>query len=108
MSLKKMVFRFFRIPGLLGFFLAPIAARAALDSPQAIIGTVIKISSLMGQLLMAVSVAVILYAGFKYLTAGGNEQNVEEATKVLTYAIVGIIVGLLAFAIPEIVRNLIQ
>ena len=43
-------------------------------------------------------------AGFKYLTAEAHAK-IDEAKHMLTYAIVGIAVGLLAFAIPEIVRS---
>ena len=103
----KTLFRIFQY-GWTGLFFLPAVAFAALDSPQAVIGTVIKIAGLMGQLLMAVSVAVIIYAGFKYITAGENKQNVEDATKTLTYAIIGIVVGLAAFAIPSLVTNLLQ
>jgi hypothetical protein len=34
-------------------------------------------------------VLFIIYAGFKYVTAQGNAQQVQEATRALTYAIVG-------------------
>lgn len=92
------------------FLLFPtlVLARTDLSQPKQVLGTISKISSLMGQFLMALSVIVILYAGFQYMTAGGNEEKVSDATKTLTFAIIGIIVGLLAFSIAPILTQFFQ
>lgn len=90
-------------------FFVPSLAFAATDytEPQQILGRIIVLGTQMGQLLMAIAVLVILYAAFQYMTAGGNEDKVSDATKTLTYAIIGIVVSLLAFSIPPIVKSLI-
>lgn len=95
---------------LLVFLLVPASAFAQTDlrEPQQVLGTIVKIGNLMGQFLMAISVIVILYAGFQYMTAGGNEEKVSDATKTLTYAIVGIVVGLLAFSVGPILTGFFQ
>lgn len=88
----------------------PLSVLAAtnLSNPQEVLGTILKIAGIMGQFLIALSVIVILYAGFQYMTAAGDEQKVTDATKTVTYAIVGIIVGMFAFAIPAIVTSLFK
>ncbi len=49
----------------------------------------------------------IIYSGFLYVTAKGNASQVEQATRSLTYAIVGGVLIIGAVAIAEIVRNLV-
>jgi hypothetical protein len=49
----------------------------------------------------------IIYAGFLYVTARGNAQQVEQATRALTYAIIGGVLIIGAVAISEIVKNLV-
>jgi hypothetical protein len=46
---------------------------------------------------------MILYGGFIWLTAGGNEDKVGSAKKIISAAIVGLIVILLAWAIVNFV-----
>jgi TRAP-type C4-dicarboxylate transport system permease small subunit len=50
-------------------------------------------------------VLFIIYAGFKYVTAQGNAQQVQEATRALTYAIIGAVLIIGAVAISEIIAN---
>ena len=49
--------------------------------------------------------AIIIYGGFMYVTAGVNEAGAETGKKVLMYAAIGIIVILLSFVI---VNTLLQ
>jgi hypothetical protein len=60
-------------------------------------------------LLIAGGIAIIfiIFAGFRYITAGGNESAAESAKKTLTNAIIGFIVILLAYLILKVVENLI-
>ncbi len=46
---------------------------------------------------------MIIYGGILYVTSAGNDENVGKAKKILLYAIVGIIVILLSFAIVNTV-----
>lgn len=55
-----------------------------------------------------VATVFIIMAGFKYLTAGGDPAEIESAKHMLTYAVVGIVVGLLAFSIPAILRQFLN
>ena len=46
---------------------------------------------------------MIIYGGILYVTSAGNDENVQKAKKILMYAIVGIVVILLSFAIVNTV-----
>ena len=44
-----------------------------------------------------------VYGGILYMTAGGDEGKVETAKKVLTGALLGLIIALLAWAIVNVI-----
>ncbi len=46
---------------------------------------------------------IILYAGFKWMTAGGNEDDVTEAKKLISSAVIGLLIILSAWSITEFV-----
>ena len=50
-----------------------------------------------------IAVSVILLGGFKWLTAGGNEDKVAEAKKLIVAGIIGLIIILAAFVIVQFV-----
>ncbi|MEK7202959.1 MAG: hypothetical protein AAB653_01460 [Patescibacteria group bacterium] len=52
-----------------------------------------------------VAVVIILIGGFKWMTAGGGEDKVEEARKLIMAGIIGLIIILTAFAIAKFVIN---
>jgi cytochrome bd-type quinol oxidase subunit 2 len=49
------------------------------------------------------SVAMLIAAGFMYITANGDEGKVEKATKTLTFAIVGLVVCFIAVMLVKFV-----
>lgn len=53
-----------------------------------------------------VAVAVILYGGFIWLTAGGNDDRVSKAKKLIIAGIIGLIIVIAAFAIVTFIINL--
>lgn len=54
-----------------------------------------------------VLVAIIIYGGFLYMTAGGNESQIDKAKKVLVNAVIGLVIILSAFAIVSFVMRLL-
>ncbi len=65
--------------------------------------TVLNIITFVLGLLGLIAVIMILYGGFVWLTAGGNEDKVGSAKKIISAAIVGLIVILLSWAIVNFV-----
>ena len=68
--------------------------------PRAVAAQVINI--ILG-FLGIVAVVIILLGGFKWMTAGGNEDKVGEARKLITAGIIGLIIILTSFAIASFV-----
>ena len=50
-----------------------------------------------------IAVVVILFGGFKWMTAGGNEDRVAEAKKLIVAGIIGLIIILASFAIVQFI-----
>ncbi len=50
-------------------------------------------------LIGAISVIMLIYGGIRYTTSGGNSANVTAAKNTIMYAIIGLIVAFLAFAV---------
>lgn len=60
------------------------------------------IKAFMG-LLGIVAVVIILIGGFKWMIAGGNEEKVAEARKLIISGVIGLIIILSAYAIAQFV-----
>ena len=70
--------------------------------PREIAASVIKIA--LG-FLGIIAVAIIILGGFKWMTAGGNEDKVEESKKLITAGIIGLIIILASWGIATFVIN---
>ena len=51
----------------------------------------------------AVAVLMLIVGGLRYVLSGGNSSNVESAKNTIFYAIIGIVVAILAYAIVNFV-----
>lgn len=65
-----------------------------------IIGTII--SAVLG-LLGVIFVILIVYAGFEWMTAAGNETKVEKATATIKHSVIGLIIVLSSWAIWDFI-----
>jgi|SRR3989344_1304317 len=55
----------------------------------------------------ALSVVFLLWGGFRYITAAGNEEATEAAKQTIQHAIIGLIIVILSFAIITIIANVL-
>jgi hypothetical protein len=58
--------------------------------------------------LIALSIIMIVFAAFNYVTAGDNAEKVSKANKIILYAAIGIAVALIAKGVPLIVANFLS
>ena len=54
-----------------------------------------------------VFLVLIIYAGVKWMTSGGNSTTIEDAKKIITNAVIGLAVVAFSFAITQFVFNVI-
>lgn len=52
------------------------------------------------------AVILIIFAGIRFITAGGDSKKVEEARKAITYVIIGLLIIFFSFLIVNLIANL--
>ena len=67
-----------------------------------------QIANYLFWILLAISIVFIVYAGLLFVTASGNAEQVEKARGIILYAIIGIIVAILAYAIRGFLLGLVS
>ena len=83
------------------------AARAD-GMPAELIGDNGAFSRLTNTILLVVgliSVIMLVYGGLRYILSGGDSKKVTDAKNTILYAIIGLIISLLAYAIVHFVLN---
>lgn len=66
-------------------------------------GTIAKIINIILGFLGVIAVIIILAGGFKWMTAGGNEDKVGEARKMIIQGVIGLVIIFAAWAIASFV-----
>jgi len=72
-------------------------SRAEVD-PRYLVANIITV--VLG-FLAVIFLGLIVYAGFKYMTAGGNATQTEEAVKLLKNAVIGLVIILAAWMLTR-------
>lgn len=70
---------------------------------QNIIQTVGRVINIFLSILGVVAVALILYGGFIWLTSRGNEEKIAQAKKILSSAVIGLVIIFAAFGIAAFI-----
>ena len=72
---------------------------------EAIIASIIQT---MFFIIGVLAVIVIIYSGFLFIVASGNPQTIQKAKTSIVYAVVGLVVAIMAYAIVGFVVNTFQ
>ena len=59
-------------------------------------------------LLIIVAVTFLILAAIQYVTAGGDPEKIKSAHQKVLYALVGIIVGVLAYSLVAFVQEMVE
>ena len=117
--MKKMLIMFFLSTILIFsvFFVAPAFGQADLlgteygassglgnADPRLVVSSVIR--AVLGLLGLG-ALIILLYSGFEWMTAGGNDQKVGDAKKRIWYTMIGITVIFMAYAITLFVFKVV-
>ncbi len=98
---------------------APFVAGAQFNLPNAggtgLTGGITNETTLTGFILRVINIALalagliavlfLIIGGFRYITAGGNEEASGSAKKIILNAVIGIIVIILSFVVVRVVAN---
>lgn len=64
------------------------------------------ISFAMFWVLIALSIIMVMWAAYLYLTAGDDTEKVHRATKTITYAAIAVVIALLAQGFPSLIASI--
>jgi uncharacterized membrane protein YjfL (UPF0719 family) len=100
---------------ILSVMLVPVMALAAFTVPAEPTTTsasfkdiIDKVGTIVSYAFMALTVLLFVYAGVKFLLAGGAPEKVAEARTAAIWGVVGVIVIVLAYSIISVVQTLIS
>lgn len=77
----------------------PAIIRALSGGQTGLRGIVLTIINFFLTFLGLLAVIMVIYGGFLYVSSAGNEENVNKAKKILLYAVIGIVVIIVSFAL---------
>jgi hypothetical protein len=88
---------------------------ASIPQPTGPIRTVQNVLDLIQKILLWVSTAfwlaagaATLYAAYLYLTAAGNDERVKKAKQQLLYAVIAIIIAIMAAGLPALINSFLN
>ena len=79
-------------------------ARASLTDGD---GVLKQIANIMLYIVGGISVIMLIYGGIRYVTSGGNTAHVTAAKNTIIYSIAGLIIAILAYAIVNLVLEVV-
>lgn len=92
------------------FFTAPLAL-AANDSPINNANDIVRVANVIlyytSLIFWIVAGIATIYAGFLFATAAGSQEQVGKAKKQLLYAVIAMIVGIMAAGIPALLKSIL-
>ena len=86
-------------------FIAPEAGATNLPNQAKFSEIMITIINILLAIAGLIAVIFLIVGGFRYITAGGNEESSEAAKKTITNAIIGIVIIILSFVIVRVISN---
>lgn len=93
----------FSSEGKLGDFAKDVGYNQEPQTPEYYVGLVINI---IFSLLGVIAITLIIFNGFKWMTAGGNDNKVKEAQGGLTSSIIGLLIILASYAVTFFIFNI--
>ena len=84
--------------------LFPRAGPAGAQTFGGAVTVVIQIALL---IVASLSIIFLIWGGYRYITASGNEEATEAAKQTIQHAILGLLIVVLSFAIISIITNIL-
>ena len=88
------------------FAAAPNPLDSNIDSMSDVVILINQIAGWFQAIVLVIAIIMIMYSGFLWMTAGGDDVKLGTAKKTLIYGLVGIAVVVLAYTATSIVTNL--
>ena len=95
---------------LLGFLVLPLTGLADATSSGEIdvMAVLNRITNWLFTILVAVAGIAIVIAGYYFVTAAGNPEQITKARNFIYYALIGVVVALLARGMVSLVQRIVK
>lgn len=100
-----LTFVFALSPVALAQFTTPTSTGTNLPNDTSLTGFIMKIINIALAVAGLIAVLFLIIGGFRYITSAGNEESAEQAKKIITNSIIGIVVIILSFVIVRVISN---
>ncbi len=107
MNKKIILLIFVGLFGLTSFALAQVVEIRNPLSAQNFGQLLLQIAGAVGLLVGTLGTIMIIVAGILYLTSAGSPERMKTAKTALVYAIAGIVIGIAATAIVEVIKSVL-
>ncbi len=87
--------------------ISPETAPTVITTAVGFISFIERIGNWIFAFLLVIAGLFLIYAGFLWVTAGGNPENVTKARQMLINALIGVAIALLAKGLVFVVRGII-
>lgn len=87
--------------------LGPITQSGKYWGMACMIDTIYTVTNWIFYVLILVAVIMLVLGGFTYIVAAGDPEKAGKGKKLLTYAIIGLAIALLAKVIPSVVKFIV-
>ena len=97
--------------GLIGVLFVPMVSFAEIEVASApnlpVMDALDNITNWAFTILMAVAALFIIFAAFEFITAKGEPEKVKSAREYVLYALVGVVVALLARGLVQLIETIV-
>ncbi len=93
--------------GLTNSGLPSLFGTGGLNSSTSLSDLIVRIIDILLTFGGVIAVVFVIIGGYQYVVSGGNEETAEKGKKTLINAIIGVIVIVLAYAIINVLVNLV-
>jgi len=78
------------------------------DPQQGLKDTVANIVKIVLGFIGILTILIILWGGFKWMTSAGNEDKIGEAKKIISAGVIGLVIIIMAYFIAEFVISQLE
>lgn len=105
-NVKYLIFLYLITP--LSVFAAPIinnSSAGPAGTPDDVFNLVNRVKNIALAFVGVIIFAMFVYGGVLYITSGGNDEKIQKGKQTLTYAVIGLIIVVLSYALISVVVN---
>jgi magnesium-transporting ATPase (P-type) len=85
----------------------PGGSGAPLKSFDDILKLLDKVQQWAAQIFWIIAIIAVFYSAYLYATSGGDKTAVTKARDQLKYAIIAMAIAILAYGLPELIKNIL-